>query len=201
MGDAARNFEMKNLIPYSDDLINLLKSERDSANLSKFLEQFNVLVSQSDADFKGVESSIIDYQNKLDSCNQKIDAAKSEVASDSELDMLQKELEEELERERLLKDELRLITLDINDLEHQRVSIEERRENLRKLDKRDSRAQMKLSMYASVTNIIPKLDEQQSAISGHIVEREKKVVQNFEIDPLKMSPYDTCNHIWKMINP
>lgn len=59
MGDAARNFEMKNLIPYSDDLINLLKSERDSANLSKFLEQFNVLVSQSDADFKGVESSII----------------------------------------------------------------------------------------------------------------------------------------------
>uniref|UniRef100_A0A164Z6V2 Uncharacterized protein n=2 Tax=Daucus carota subsp. sativus TaxID=79200 RepID=A0A164Z6V2_DAUCS len=107
MGDAARNFEMKNLIPYSDDLINLLKSERDSANLSKFLEQFNVLVSQSDADFKGVESSILDYQNKLDSCNQKIDAAKSEVASDSELDMLQKELEEELERERLLKDELR----------------------------------------------------------------------------------------------
>ncbi|WOH01986.1 hypothetical protein DCAR_0521373 [Daucus carota subsp. sativus] len=184
MGDAARNFEMKNLIPYSDDLINLLKSERDSANLSKFLEQFNVLVSQSDADFKGVESSILDYQNKLDSCNQKIDAAKSEVASDSELDMLQKELEEELERE-----------------QHQRVSIEERRENLRKLDKRDSRAQMKLSMYASVTNIIPKLDEQQSAISGHIVEREKKVVQNFEIDPLKMSPYDTCNHIWKMINP
>ena len=59
MGDAARNFEMKNLIPYSDDLINLLKSERDSANLSKFLEQFNVLVSQSDADFKGVESSIL----------------------------------------------------------------------------------------------------------------------------------------------
>ncbi|KAK1398163.1 Kinetochore protein Spc24 [Heracleum sosnowskyi] len=93
-----------------------------------------------------------------------------------------------------------LITSDIDDLEHQRVSIEERRESLRKLEKQDLRAQMKLSMYASVTNVIPKLDEQQSAISGHIVEREKKVVQNFEFDPLKMSPYDTCNRMWKMIN-
>lgn len=200
MGEASGNFDVKNLISYSDDLIKLLKSERDSANFSKYLEQSNILVSQTDADFKCVESSMLDYQQKLDLCNQKIDAAKSEVAADSELDMLQKELEEGLERERLLKDELRVITSDINDLEHQRVSIEERRESLRKLEKHDLRAQMKLSMYASVTNIIPKLDEQQSTISGHIVEREKKVVQNFEFDPLKMSPYETCNRTWKMIN-
>ncbi|KAK1398164.1 hypothetical protein POM88_008027 [Heracleum sosnowskyi] len=107
MGEASRSFDMKNLISYSDDLIKLLKSERDSTSLSKLLEQLNILVSQTDGDFKCVQSSILDYQNKLDLCNQKIDAAKSEVAADSELDMLQKELEEELERERLLRDELR----------------------------------------------------------------------------------------------
>lgn len=200
MGEASRSFDMKNLIPYSDDLIKLLKSERDSTNLNKYLEQSNILISQSDADFNCVQSSILEYQKKLDLCNQKIDAEKSEVAADSDLDMLQKELEEELEREHLLEDELRVITSDTNDLERQRISIEERRESLRKLEKHDLRAQMKLSMYASVTNVIPKLDEQHSTISGHIVEREKKVVQNFEFDPLKTSPYDTCNRIWKMIN-
>ncbi|XP_074366791.1 kinetochore protein SPC24 homolog [Apium graveolens] len=200
MGEAPRSFDMKNLISYSDDLIKFLKSERDSSNLSEYLEQSNLLMSQTDGDFKSVETSILDYQKKLDLCNQKIDAAKSEVAADSELDMLQKELEEEAERERFLIEELRTITSDINDLEHQRGSIEERRESLRKLEKHELRAQMKLSMYASVTNVIPKLNEQQSTISGHIVERENKVVQNFEFDPLKMSPYDTCNRMWKMIN-
>lgn len=33
-----------------------------------------------------------------------------------------------------------------------------------------------------------------------IVEREKKIVENFEFDPVKMTPYGTCTSIWKMIN-
>lgn len=40
-------------------------------------------------------------------CKQRTDAAKSEVADDTELDLLQKELEEELQRESLLREELR----------------------------------------------------------------------------------------------
>ncbi|KAG8377064.1 hypothetical protein BUALT_Bualt09G0129300 [Buddleja alternifolia] len=77
--------------------------------------------------------------------------------------------------------------------------------------------EMKLSMYASVTNIIPYLDDP-SKISGlirppapvngfsfnsnilDIVEREKKVVEKFEFDPPKVTAFDTCNNIWKMIN-
>ncbi|KAK3017018.1 hypothetical protein RJ639_006879 [Escallonia herrerae] len=58
---------------------------------------------------------------------------------------------------------------------------------------------MKLSMYASVSNVIPYLDDQ-SKISGHIVERDKKVVEKFEFDPIKTNVFDTCDSIWKMIN-
>lgn len=48
-----------------------------------------------------------DYQNKIDACKQKTDEAKSEVIADSEIDRLQKELEEEIEREHSFRQELR----------------------------------------------------------------------------------------------
>lgn len=40
-------------------------------------------------------------------CKQRTDAAKSEVADDAQLDLLQKQLEEELQRESSLQEELR----------------------------------------------------------------------------------------------
>jgi len=48
-----------------------------------------------------------DYQKKIDVCNKKTEEAKSEVAADAEIDLLQKELEVEMEKEHLLMDELR----------------------------------------------------------------------------------------------
>ena len=48
-----------------------------------------------------------DYQKKIDACKQKKEEARSESAADAELDLLQRELEEELEKERMLKEEFR----------------------------------------------------------------------------------------------
>ncbi|CAK9319849.1 unnamed protein product [Citrullus colocynthis] len=70
---------------------------------------------------------------------------------------------------------------------------------MKKLEQQGIWAQRKLSMYASVTDIIPNMDDQ-SKISGHIVDRNKRVVQEFEFDPTKMSSFDICNGIWNMIN-
>ncbi|RZC74556.1 hypothetical protein C5167_050036 [Papaver somniferum] len=66
-----------------------------------------------------------------------------------------------------------IVSDKINQLEQQRVSLEEREQNLKKADKDEFREQKKLSMYASVTNIIPNMDIG-TKISGHIVEREKR---------------------------
>jgi len=51
-----------------------------------------------------------DYEKKVDACKQKIEEARSETAADAELDLLQRELEEELEKERLLKEEFRYVS-------------------------------------------------------------------------------------------
>ena len=48
-----------------------------------------------------------DYIKKIDLCKQKTEAARAEVASDAEINLLQKELDEELQKETLLQDELR----------------------------------------------------------------------------------------------
>nr|GMC53602.1 kinetochore protein SPC24 homolog [Ipomoea batatas] len=83
----------------------------------------------------------------------------------------------------------------MNDLERRRFSIGEQRKSLKQLERDDSRAERKLSLFASVTNIIPSLDDQ-SKISGSaslqldspslntdIVQRDKNVVEDFDFDP------------------
>uniref|UniRef100_A0A2C9V9R6 Uncharacterized protein n=1 Tax=Manihot esculenta TaxID=3983 RepID=A0A2C9V9R6_MANES len=92
-----------------------------------------------------------------------------------------------------------VINNEISDLECQRISREDQKKALKKLEQEELRAQRKLSMYASVTNIIPDLDDH-SKISGHIVDRENKMVEKFEFDPANVAAFDTCQSIWKMIN-
>ncbi|KAK7395073.1 hypothetical protein VNO78_15615 [Psophocarpus tetragonolobus] len=88
---------------------------------------------------------------------------------------------------------------EFNDLERQLISVREQKKTLQKIEKNKQRTQMVLSMYASVTNIVPNLDEQ-SKISGYIMEKDKDAVEKFEYDTLKMTNFDICNGIWKIIS-
>jgi hypothetical protein len=63
----------------------------------------------------------------------------------------------------------------------------------------DLRAEKKLSMYASVTNVIPDIDDP-SKISGYMVDREKRLIEKFQFETNKMTAYETCNSIWSIIN-
>ncbi|GLT66148.1 hypothetical protein SLA2020_385340 [Shorea laevis] len=199
MGDLVKKIDVEKLISYSNDLVEVLKDRKDVHNLNQCLQHSKVLQSQCDSDFNEVQRLLQEYQEKIDACKKKTEQAKAEVAAEDELEYLQKELKEELERERELKEELRAISEEINDLDQQRVSIEERKQSLRKLEQDELKEQRKLSMYASVTNLIPNLEDQ-SRVSGHIVDRDKKVVEKFELDPAKVSAFDACDSIWKMID-
>ncbi|KAG6435786.1 hypothetical protein SASPL_100663 [Salvia splendens] len=190
MGEVSTTMKMEDLMNYSNNLIEVLKEEKDVANLRQFLRQTSALQSQCDKDFNEVQKFIEDYEQKIHTCKQKAAAAAAESIADAELDSLQKELEEEQNLERQLREELRY---------HKRETVEEQRQTIKKLDQDQVRDQMKLSMYASVTNTIPYLDNP-SRISGHIVERDRKVVEKFEFDPSTATTFDTCNSIWKMIN-
>ncbi|KAG5010045.1 hypothetical protein JHK85_019104 [Glycine max] len=200
MAEPWRNIDVEKLISYSDDLVKVLsQGPRDFNNLSHSLQQKLALSSSCDSDLDDVRSSLQDYQKKVDTCKQKIEEARSETAADADLDLLQRELEEELEKERLLKEEFRGIGNEFNDLEQQWISVQEQKKTLQKIEKNKQRTQMVLSMYASVTNIVPNLDEH-SKISGYIVEKDKDAVEKFEYDTSKMTALDICNGIWKIIS-
>nr|GEW12578.1 hypothetical protein [Tanacetum cinerariifolium] len=193
-----KKMEIEEIISYSDDLVNLLKKENDINDLKNCLEISNQLRSRCRSDHAQLNTSLQDYQEKINLCKHKTEACKAEVASDAEINLLQKELDEELQKETLLQDELRAITNQINNIEEQRSSIEERRQVLKKLEQDEKKTQMKLSMYASVTKIIPDLNDQFN-ISGAIVDKEKKTVEKFELSSQEMSDFDTSNAIWKII--
>ncbi|XP_022766242.1 radixin-like [Durio zibethinus] len=199
MGESSRMIDVEKLISYSDDLVGVLKDQRDIINLTQCFQHLNDLHSHCDSDSKEVYRLLQEYEEKIEACKKKTEQAKSEVADGAEMEYLQKELQEELEKERGLKEELRATSNEITELERQRASIEERKKMLRKFEQDKLKEQRKLSMYASITNIIPVLEDQ-SRISGHIVDRDKKVVEKFECDPSKVTAFDACDSLWKMIN-
>ncbi|XP_061376134.1 kinetochore protein SPC24 homolog [Gastrolobium bilobum] len=199
MADSSRNIDVEELVSFGDDFVKALKDQRDINNLSHCLEQTLSLSSTCNSDSNEVRSLLQDYQKKIESYKQKIEEARSETAADAALDLLQRELEEELEKERLLKEEFRAISNEFNDLEKQWISIQEQRKTSLKIEQDRLRTQMVLSMYASVTNIVPNLDDQ-SKISGYIVKKDKNAVEQFEYDTSKMKTLDVCNDIWKMIS-
>ncbi|XP_027929883.1 kinetochore protein SPC24 homolog [Vigna unguiculata] len=199
MAEPSRNMEVERLISYTDDLVKVLVEPRDLNNLSYCHQQNLSLSSSSHSHHHDVRSSLQDCEKKVDACKQKIEEARSETVTDAELDLLQRELEEDLEKERLLKEEFRAIGEEFNDLEQQWISVQEQKKTLKKIEKTKLRAQMILSMYASVTNIVPDLGEQ-SKISGYIVDKDKDAVEKFDYDTSKMTDFDICNGVWKIIS-
>ncbi|XP_039160602.1 kinetochore protein SPC24 homolog [Eucalyptus grandis] len=170
MGDSSRSIDLEKLVSYSDDLAQVLRDDKDVAALAQCLRHSDALRYSYDADLAGLRSSILEYEEKIDACKKKTEAVRSEVAGDVDIDQLQKELQEELEKERLLMEDLRIVANEINELDLQRISIEERNQVLKKLEQNERK------------------------------EQEKRVVDEFEFDSTKMTTFDTCTNIWRMIS-
>ncbi|EXB54260.1 hypothetical protein L484_013989 [Morus notabilis] len=107
MGDLLQNMDIDKLISYGDDLVRVLKDKRDTNSLTQCCDGTKSLRSSCDADSSEVKNLLQDYENKIEECRQKTEAAKSKVVADEELHLLHKELEEECKRETLLLEELR----------------------------------------------------------------------------------------------
>ncbi|BFG36476.1 hypothetical protein CerSpe_227500 [Prunus speciosa] len=200
MGEASGKMDLEKLILYSDDMVGFLKDKKDLNNLEHSLQHSKALRSSCDADFNEVQNFLRDYEKKIDECKQKTEVAYSEVVADEEIDLLQRELDGVIETESLFMEELRVVTDEINDLERQRIAHQEKRRILKRHKQDEFRKLRELSMHASVTNIIPKRLEDQSSVLGSIVDRDTKTHQKFEFDLTKMTAFETCNSIWKMIS-
>ncbi|CAK8542005.1 unnamed protein product [Lathyrus sativus] len=199
--DYPKNMDMNHLISLSKDVVRVLEdpNDRDLNVFFECLQRTFPISSTCYSDLNDTASSFQDYQNKINSHKQKIEDARSETVANAELELLQRELDEELEKERLLKEEFRAISNEFNDLEQQHISIKEQKKKLLKLEQEKQKEGMLLSMYASVTSIVPNSDDQ-SKVSGLIIEKGKKTVEKFEYDTSQMTIFEVCNDIWKTIS-
>ncbi|XP_010486435.1 PREDICTED: uncharacterized protein LOC104764578 [Camelina sativa] len=200
MGIASENFDIEDLKSYGDDLISLLRVKNGFDEISQSSEQLKSLNFASDEDYTEIHGSIQDCKKKLDVCKKKTEEAYLDVsAAEDEIERLQKELDEEIELECKLKDELRVVADELNDLNAQLTSIAEHKNSTKRKARDNLRDEKKLSMYASVTQVIPDIDDP-SKISGYMVDREKRVIEKFQFETNEMTAYETCNSIWSIIN-
>ena len=132
MGDSSGKIDVEKLISFSDDLIGVLKDQRDINNLTHCLQQSHSLESSCDAEFNDSKTLIeglcwlflnlicnffcrsdwfqqsgADYEKKIEECKKKTGKAKAEVVSDGDMEILEQELEAELRKEAALMEELR----------------------------------------------------------------------------------------------
>lgn len=139
----------------------------------------------------------IEYQEKINSLEEKLDKATAETVTDEKLSALQNEMEEKLQNEQQLRQDLRAISKELDSLDLQRASIEERRGAVKKKEKDMLKAQSMLSMCVSVTNIMPDFEDQDK-ISGYIVDKNRKKIEKFEFEKTTL-PVEICNKLWEMI--
>ncbi|KAJ8500382.1 hypothetical protein OPV22_010934 [Ensete ventricosum] len=172
MANLGKRVDIENLLSLGDDLLGVLKNKKDVDGLMQTLEGAKLLHFSCSSDSNNTGKWTEDCWNKIQACEEKIDRSKDKTSYDSELDHLQHEVDEKLQEEHM--DEL-------IDLEHQRVSIEDRRVLIKKTEKDLIRARNLLSMCASVTNIIPDFEDQ-TRISGVVIDRNKKKVEKFEFE-------------------
>lgn len=126
-----------------------------------------------------------------------MDKATAETVTDEKLSALQNEMEEKLQNEQQLRQDLRAISKELDSLDLQRASIEERRGAVKKKEKDMLKAQSMLSMCVSVTNIMPDFEDQDK-ISGYIVDKNRKKIEKFEFEKTTL-PVEICNKLWEMI--
>ncbi|KAK4755440.1 hypothetical protein SAY87_009197 [Trapa incisa] len=107
MTDSSGKNDLEQLMSHSDDIAQILRDSKDVSNFSHCLQLSQALQFSCDSDSSEVNSLLQDYQRKIDECKEKTEAARCEVVGDAELDQLEKELHEELEKEHLLLKNMR----------------------------------------------------------------------------------------------
>ncbi|KAM0869754.1 hypothetical protein ACQ4PT_040467 [Festuca glaucescens] len=195
--DAGRRLDVANILSFGDDLVGVLLDRKDGESLAQAYDGARMLRSACRSESGDLKLQVKEYQDKINSCKEKLDKAKSETVTDEELNALQNEMEGKLQSEQQLRQDLRAVSDELDNLDLQRASIEEKKDAVKKKEKDMLKAQSMLSMCVSVTNIMSNFEDQDK-ISGYIVDKNMKKLDKFEFEKT-MSPVEICDKLWKMI--
>ncbi|KAL0646395.1 hypothetical protein Bca4012_044686 [Brassica carinata] len=120
--------DIKDLISYGYDLINLLNSKNGFGVVSQSFNHSKALHFACDEDFNQIQESIKDCKKKLEACKKKTEEAYSdESAGDDDIERLQKELDEDMK--------LEIVADELKDLNAQWTSVDEKRQSLKSKDR------------------------------------------------------------------
>lgn len=195
--DAGSRVDVANLLSLGEDLVGVLLGSKDGEAIARACDGARMLRSACRSESGDLELQVKEYQGKINSCKENLDKAKAETVTDEELNTLQNEMEEKLQGEQQLRQDLRAVSDELDNLDRQRTSIEERKDAVKKKEKDMLKAQSMLSMCVSVTNIMPNFEDQEK-ISGYIVDKNMKKLDKFEFEKT-LSPVEICDKLWKMI--
>ncbi|KXG26395.1 hypothetical protein SORBI_3006G094100 [Sorghum bicolor] len=189
---AGESQEVERLLSYADDLVGVLRVSTDRDINARVGAGVRRLLSACRSEADDLELKIKEYQEKIDFCKEKTDKAKVETIADDELNALESKMEENLQEEKQL-----LLLDELDDLDHQRVSIKERTDAVKKKKKDTQKAKRLLSMCMSVTNVVPNLEDQDK-VSGKIIDQNSRRMEKFEFENTK-PPVEICDELWKKI--
>lgn len=185
------------VLSLTDDLIRVVDSAKDATTLTETQEEVCRFQSAVEEDWSQVQILLKEIQENILECERKVKAAEEDGVDDKKLEALRRELKEELQNEQLLNRELRKIEDEMNRLELQRVNIENQKKVLKDAITEELRARSTISLYASITKIIPDLNEKERD-KGYIVDRDRRIMERFEFDQTTMSNVEICNRLWNM---
>jgi len=192
-----QNINTDEVLSLTDDLIRVIDSAKDGTALTETQEEVSRFQSAVDEDWSQVQILLKEIQENVLACERKVKAAEEEGVDDEKLEAVRRELKEELQNEQILNRELRKIEDEMNRLEVQRVNIENHKKVLKDAITEDIRARSTISLYASITKIIPDLNEKER-VKGYIVDRDRSKMERFEFDQTTMSNAEICNRLWNM---
>ncbi|RLM74589.1 uncharacterized protein C2845_PM15G09580 [Panicum miliaceum] len=195
--DTGERLAVDEVLSFAQDLVGVLRASNDRDANAQTGAGARMLLSACRSDSDDLQLQMREHQEKIRSCKEKIDKAKSETITDEELNALQKKMEEKLQEEKQLRQELRVLRDELDNLDRQRISIEERKDAVKKKKKDMQKAEHTLSMCVSVTNIMPNFEDQEK-ISGYIVDKSGKKIEKFEFDNTT-PPVEICDKLWKKI--
>ncbi|PAN38948.2 hypothetical protein PAHAL_7G165100 [Panicum hallii] len=195
--DTGERLAVDEVLSFAQDLVGVLRASNDRDANAQTGAGARMLLSACRSDSDDLELQMREHQEKIHSCKEKIDKAKSETITDDELNALQKKMEEKLQEEKQLRQELRVLRDELDNLDRQRTSIEERKDAVKKKKKDMQKAERTLSMCVSVTNIMPNFEDQEK-ISGYIVDKTGKKIEKFEFEKTTL-PVEICDKLWKKI--
>ncbi|KAJ1273226.1 hypothetical protein BS78_06G263300 [Paspalum vaginatum] len=150
-----QRLEVDAVLSFADELVGSLRASDDAGANARAAAAARMLRSACRSESDDLEHRLREYQEKMCSCKERICKAKAETIADDELDVLQNKVEENIEEERRLREELRAVHGELENLDRRRASVKERKDAINKKEKEMSKAKNTLSMCASVTNIIP----------------------------------------------